>query len=785
MLKKNKFYTIVILLIPLLLLALFFYSNTSRGKAINGEIDEVEAFVHIDELTDDAYEGRQIGSPGGGKTSEYIKGVLSGQDIESLGGEGYGIPFYATTAIVESAEFKLEDKGAGFEDTLEIYKDYNPLTKGLGGSIDYVGEILLADGPIEDIPGYMLAGRVVAARTSNLTYEAKIHAIRSGGQGILYYDGESDGSKIEVKSVDASGKSIESIFVARITGKVYDKLSDGAEDGVFGGARIRVKIGFPYLAGENIIAYIPALKSKECLIIATGYDGYGRYGESGYAPGVIDNASGVSGLLELSKKLSESNLLPRKNIVFMFLDGEKTGAAGMNEYINNPLFPLEKTEFIFLNNLGWKNSNKTELVYYAGSSSSEKLAEMIIKDHCTPNSFFYVDLFDIEDAYLEGSHKALSQAGLSAVMLASASREELNGISATPKDNMGQWNKTVFTENLSVCLDFIEADCYDMPYSGYMDIGASVFGLILIAFLYISFAFYTINRRHPGAYFGSKSIGRLYFSSLRMLVEDLASFAALALGVIALTAFVSNLQLLDLRSFNGTCERIYSFIKNVGIEDFNNIFDESFALSVGIATASAAIAFMGGLLAGMHRGTMRGGKLEGRGILPLMVLSVPQAFIALALLYVSTLYIVVDMADGGTLLLGFETLTLPIISMAILPLLWLSGEVSRLAAGEMHKDYVLLAKARGFTRTEISRHILKGVFINALKLIPKLMVIVLSNLIVVEYLFALPGIMNRLLVEINSPKTVFSAMILIGFVYIVSVLLSKALVALLNPKGGY
>jgi ABC-type dipeptide/oligopeptide/nickel transport system permease component len=123
--------------------------------------------------------------------------------------------------------------------------------------------------------------------------------------------------------------------------------------------------------------------------------------------------------------------------------------------------------------------------------------------------------------------------------------------------------------------------------------------------------------------------------------------------------------------------------------------------------------------------------------------------------------------------------------MTIVPLLWLSGEVSRLAATEMHKDYVLLAKARGFTTTSISRHIFKGVFINSLKRIPKLMVIVLSNLIVVEYIFGLPGIMNRLLVEINNPKTVFSAMILIGAVYIVSVLLSKALAALLNPKGGY
>ncbi len=766
---------------PLLLFAAFFYSNASRGKAINGEINEVEALVHIDELTGDSYEGRQIGTRGGEKASVYIKNALREQGIQSAGGEGYGIPFDATTAIVESAEFKLEDMDADFADTLEIYKDYNPVTEGLGGSIDFAGEILLAVGPIEDIPGHMLAGRVVVARTSNLTDEAKIHVLKSGGQGVLYYDnGETDGFEIERKSVDASGKSTESIFAARITGEVYGKLIDGAEDGVIGGAKIRVKIGFPYVAGENIIAYIPAPKSDEYLIIATGYDGYGTYDETGHVPGTIDNASGISGLLELSEKLSKSNMVPRKNIVFMFLDGEKTGAAGMSEYIKKPLFTLGKTEFIFLDSLGWKNSEKTRVAYDAGSNSSKNLAERIIQDHEKAG----LEALD-EDAYLDGSPKVLSEAGVPAVRLGSVSREDFNGIAGTPKDNAGQWDKNVFTENLSVCLDFAEADCYDIPYSGYMDMGVAMFGLILIALLYVSFAFYTLHRRHPGAHCGSKSIGILYFSIPRMLAEGLSSFAILVLVVIALTAFAANLHLLDAQSFHGASERVYSFIKNIRIEDFKNILNEGFALSVGLVFASAAIAFTAALFAGMHQGTAREGESEGSGILSLMVSSFPQAFIALGFLYVATGHIVVDMADGGAFILGVETLGLPIISMTIVPFVWLSGEVSRLAAGEMNKDYVLLARARGFKAASISRHVFKGVFINSVKRIPELMAIVLSNLIVVEYIFGLPGIMNRLLYEINRPETVFSAMILIGAVYIVSVLLSKVLIALLNPKGGY
>jgi peptide/nickel transport system permease protein len=168
-----------------------------------------------------------------------------------------------------------------------------------------------------------------------------------------------------------------------------------------------------------------------------------------------------------------------------------------------------------------------------------------------------------------------------------------------------------------------------------------------------------------------------------------------------------------------------------------------------------------------------------------MVLSLPQAFIALGLLYVSTIYMRGPMADGGASILGFETFTFSVISMTIIPFVWFYGEVSSMAQGEMVKDYVLLARARGFTRANISRHVFKGLFISSAKRIPELMAIVLSNLIVVEYIFGLPGISNRLLVEMKSPETVFSAMLLIGAVYIVSVLLSKALVALLNPKGGY
>jgi hypothetical protein len=59
--------------------------------------------------------------------------------------------------------------------------------------------------------------------------------------------------------------------------------------------------------------------------------------------GALDNAIGVSVMLDIAKTFSESNELPKRSIIFLALTGEEKGLLGSVYYTDNPLVPLYKT----------------------------------------------------------------------------------------------------------------------------------------------------------------------------------------------------------------------------------------------------------------------------------------------------------------------------------------------------------------------------------------------------------------------------------------------------------
>jgi Zn-dependent M28 family amino/carboxypeptidase len=59
--------------------------------------------------------------------------------------------------------------------------------------------------------------------------------------------------------------------------------------------------------------------------------------------GANDNASGSVGLLNVARAFTSLNRKPPRSIVFLWTTGEEEGLHGSNYYIDNPLFPLDKT----------------------------------------------------------------------------------------------------------------------------------------------------------------------------------------------------------------------------------------------------------------------------------------------------------------------------------------------------------------------------------------------------------------------------------------------------------
>src|SRR5204862_4984842 len=58
--------------------------------------------------------------------------------------------------------------------------------------------------------------------------------------------------------------------------------------------------------------------------------------------GADDNASGVAAIIELARLFAKKHE-NKRTLIFIAFSGEEEGLFGSNFYVNNPVFPLDKT----------------------------------------------------------------------------------------------------------------------------------------------------------------------------------------------------------------------------------------------------------------------------------------------------------------------------------------------------------------------------------------------------------------------------------------------------------
>ncbi len=97
----------------------------------------------------------------------------------------------------------------------------------------------------------------------------------------------------------------------------------------------------------------PDLK-RDCILVGAHYDhvGYGTRRNSrgpwGYIHnGADDNASGVSGVLELAQAVTLLDSPPKRSILFALWDGEEKGLLGSKHWAAHPTVPLQDVVMAF------------------------------------------------------------------------------------------------------------------------------------------------------------------------------------------------------------------------------------------------------------------------------------------------------------------------------------------------------------------------------------------------------------------------------------------------------
>jgi Zn-dependent M28 family amino/carboxypeptidase len=116
-----------------------------------------------------------------------------------------------------------------------------------------------------------------------------------------------------------------------------------------GTIRFDIKSTLRKVQSKNLIGLLegadPALKN-EYIIYTAHWDHLGRdpklKGDQIFN-GALDNASGVSGVIELARQFSSLRRRPRRSVLFLSVTAEEKGLLGSKYYAAHPLYPLNRT----------------------------------------------------------------------------------------------------------------------------------------------------------------------------------------------------------------------------------------------------------------------------------------------------------------------------------------------------------------------------------------------------------------------------------------------------------
>ncbi len=117
-------------------------------------------------------------------------------------------------------------------------------------------------------------------------------------------------------------------------------------------AQLKVMLTKKNADAYNVIGILegtdPVLKN-EAIVIGAHYDHLGRGGTGSLAAnsadihhGADDNASGTSAIIELARQFAKDKN-NKRTIIFMAFGGEEEGLLGSKFYVENPVWPLDKT----------------------------------------------------------------------------------------------------------------------------------------------------------------------------------------------------------------------------------------------------------------------------------------------------------------------------------------------------------------------------------------------------------------------------------------------------------
>jgi Zn-dependent M28 family amino/carboxypeptidase len=171
-----------------------------------------------------------------------------------------------------------------------------------------------------------------------------------------------------------------------MAGKNFDALEKQAATRAFRPvpldvtASVRFTNALRRVDSRNVVGRIDGSDAKlrdEAVVFTAHWDHFGT-GPKGIYHGAVDNASGVTGLIELGRAYARSAPGPKRSLLFVAVTAEEQGLLGSEWYALHPFVPLTKTlAGINLDTLNVHGRTKDITVIGLGNSDLDEYARQV------------------------------------------------------------------------------------------------------------------------------------------------------------------------------------------------------------------------------------------------------------------------------------------------------------------------------------------------------------------------------------------------------------------------
>jgi Zn-dependent M28 family amino/carboxypeptidase len=306
-----------------------------KGSNITEHLAALEAIANAN-----PFEGvptRATGTPGHVKSVDYV--------VERMKAAGFTVkqqPFQADVFIEESADFEQTlPSPINFERYDGVNGVWYPAEFSGDGNVTENAVVVDFTEPTrqasasdsgcqaEDFVGLGVEGKVVLLQRGTCDFGLKaVNAAAAGAAAAVIFNegtiGAPDRNDVLVPTLAGYKVTIPVIGTDYATGRSLVDLANGT------GVTLHVQVDgtIKTAATNNVIAETPSGRSDRTVVV-------GGHLDSVYTgPGINDDGSGVSTMLETAEQIHELGITPRNKLRFIFFSGEEQGLLGSDYYVS-------------------------------------------------------------------------------------------------------------------------------------------------------------------------------------------------------------------------------------------------------------------------------------------------------------------------------------------------------------------------------------------------------------------------------------------------------------------